>query len=171
MERSHYQIDCVWGIEGVNKYTYEIDVLVWVDVIDENSGWLSEIANSQRDYVALTAGLHDSFAAADWIMNFQLEKQQRLHILVACAGSEDHSIADQLAAGAIIERLAEHGIDAMSPQAAVANAAFNSLRNATSHLIAADLRSKKQFIADERLRVNEGLGLSVARVLSQPSSG
>jgi hypothetical protein len=171
MESSHYQVECVWGIEGLERYPFEIDVLVWVDVLEENSELLSHIPSAQQDYVALIAGLHDSYAVADWIMNFQLEKQQRMHILMACAGAKDHSIADQLAAGAIIERLAEHGIDAMSPQAAVANAAFIGLKNATNHLISAFMRSNNQMIPDERLRVDEGLGLGAARVFFQPSSG
>ena len=47
------------------------------------------------------------------------------------------AIEDQLAAGAIVDALVGLGIDHTSPEAAVACAAFEGLRHATTHLIGA----------------------------------
>ena len=57
------------------------------------------------------------------------------------AGTDDGGFAveDFLAAGAVIDALGDVGIDFVSPEAAVAGAAFAGLRNASLHLLSASV--------------------------------
>jgi 2-phosphosulfolactate phosphatase len=52
-------------------------------------------------------------------------------------------VEDLLGAGAVIDALADVGIDYCSPEAAAASAAFTGLRNATGHLIGASASGRE----------------------------
>ena len=58
-------------------------------------------------------------------------------------GSLRFAVEDLLAAGAIIEAIADRGIDHQSPEAAAAAAAYRGLRNATRHLITASVSARE----------------------------
>ena len=100
MNRPHYQVLCTWGLSGVARLGISPDVYIWVDSLSESSENVpetDELAGSGR---VLLSSLTDAFAVADWVADLQIELQQRLCVLVVCAGAETHNIADQLAAGA-----------------------------------------------------------------------
>lgn len=165
MNRPHYQVLCTWGLSGVARLGITADVYIWVDSLSEsteNVPQTDELAGSGR---VLLSSLPDAFAVADWVADLQIELQQRLCVLVVCAGAETHNIADQLAAGAVIERLAERGLDAMSPEAAVANAAFVQLRNAASHLISASEAWTNSTASQGALTVDESIKTHQVRIL------
>lgn len=137
MNSPHYQVDCVWGSQAITSISQQCDVAVWVDVFQSQTpAQMQELLTPFAD-TGVISGINDAFAVAQWISDRQLELQKRLQILLICAGNNGHDIANELAAGAVVERLAQLGIDAMSPEAAVANAAYSGLKNATAHLIAA----------------------------------
>ncbi len=165
MNRPHYQVLCTWGLSGVASLGIAPDIYIWVDSLSESSENVpetDELAGSGR---VLLSSLTDAFAVADWVADLQIELQQRLCVLVVCAGAETHNIADQLAAGAVIERLAQRGLDAMSPEAAVANAAFVQLRNATSHLISASEAWTNSTASHVALTVDESIKTDQVRIL------
>ena len=58
-------------------------------------------------------------------------------------GGERFAVEDLLAAGAVIDALAEVGIDHNSPEAAAAAAAYTGLRRATRHLLSASASARE----------------------------
>ena len=165
MNRPHYQVLCTWGLSGIARLGITADVYIWVDALSsspENVLDNDVIASSGR---VILSSIFDAFAVADWVADLQMELQQRLCVLVACANANTHSIADQLAAGAVIERLAQRGLDAMSPEAAVANAAFVQLRSATSHLISASEVGMNSLSSGLTLVVDESIKADQVRIL------
>ena len=166
MMASHYHIDCVWGLEGLKKFPNVSDVIVWVDALGNIPVTKKSFPPNKQNAQILTSGIHDAYAVGDWIVNLQLSRNQRLHVLIVCADAENHSIADQLAAGAVVERLASQGIDAMSPEAAVANKAFIGLSNAVEHLITASAAAHGQSMNHEVLTIDENLPQSEVRILN-----
>ena len=165
MNRPHYQVLCTWGLSGIARLRITADVYIWVDPLSsspENVLDTDVFADSGR---VVLSTLADAFAVADWVADLQMELQQRLCVLVVCASEDTYSIADQLAAGAVIERLAQRGLDAMSPEAAVANAAFVQLRGATSHLISASEVGMKSSLSGLTLSVDESIKSDQVRIL------
>ncbi len=133
---ANYQVHFGWGISALRKYLDSADVIVWVDVLGDNQ-FPHELLPSSRSVPILLSNLEESFAVADWAVNYQLSQHRRLVFAVIGAGPADVALEDFLAAGAVIERLAQQGIDALAPEAAVANASYSSLERAVGHLIAA----------------------------------
>lgn len=165
MNSPHYQVMCTWGLSGVIRANFSPDIYIWVDALG-SSQLSGEIASSlPGTATVLTTTFAEAFAVADWVTQHQLNRQQRLSVLVVCADEKTHSIADQLAAGAVIDRLAHNGLDAMSPEAAVANAAYTQLRRATTHLITASEAAKAVAELPTNLSVNESLTTESVRVL------
>lgn len=63
------------------------------------------------------------------------------------------AVEDQLGAGAVIDALAELGLDHSSPEAALACEAFRSLRGATRHLLTASGSGRELIDRDARTEV------------------
>lgn len=165
MNKSQYQVNCVWGISGALRIGTIPDVVIWIDVIDSVAEKDINLTNFSVNSRILQAGLRDAFAVADWVADFQLLEQRRVEVLLVCAGEKEHNIEDQLAAGAIIERLAQRGLDALSPEAAVANAAYSGLSAVMTHLIKASESGRVQTIADNELRLDHTLTPHDVRVI------
>jgi 2-phosphosulfolactate phosphatase len=75
-------------------------------------------------------------------MSEQARYQVRFDFGVAGAdrdGQWRYAVEDQLAAGAVIDRLSELGLDATSTEAAAAEAAYRSLSRAVGHLMTASV--------------------------------
>ena len=96
----------------------------------------------------IDASLPTAAAAARWILALQEELRQRLSIAVIAAGEVRpdpaggadrlrFAVEDLLAAGAVIEHLADLGLDATSPEAAAAAAAYVGLRRGLGHVMTA----------------------------------
>jgi 2-phosphosulfolactate phosphatase len=74
-------------------------------------------------------------------------------------GSTRFAVEDLLAAGAVIDALADAGIDYCSPEAAAAGAAFTGLRNATGHLIGASASGRELAAAGRRADIDSAIDL------------
>jgi 2-phosphosulfolactate phosphatase len=163
LPQHQYQVRFDWGIGGARAIADDVDVIVLVDVLgystevdlamragervplEAATGTGAELARQLVDHPAtvVAGGLRNAGAIARWTLAQQGGKGDRFGVAVIAAGErrDDSSmrfaLEDLLGAGAIIEALAEVGIDYYSPEAAAAAAAFTGLRNATSHLIGA----------------------------------
>lgn len=91
----------------------------------------------------LAASLRIRAAVARWILDRQQTLGHRVKVAVVAAGEvrDDEtvrfSVEDLLTAGAVIDALGDLGIDACSPEAASACAAYTGLARATRHLFTA----------------------------------
>jgi 2-phosphosulfolactate phosphatase len=91
----------------------------------------------------LAASLRNRTAVARWILDHQVALGRRVKVAVVAAGEvrDDDtvrfSVEDLLTAGAVIDALGALGIDACSPEAAAACAAYTGLARATRHLFTA----------------------------------
>ncbi|RZS64298.1 2-phosphosulfolactate phosphatase [Agromyces ramosus] len=114
-------------------------------VIPSPNGGAIAAGLAERGLVVLAGALRNRTAVAEWILALQSERGERTIVAIVAAGERVTSaseairfaIEDQLAAGAIVDALVGLGIDHTSPEAAVACAAFEGLRHATTHLIGA----------------------------------
>jgi 2-phosphosulfolactate phosphatase len=134
--QSQYQVRFDWGLAGATAIGGDADVIVWVDQLGfDESG--TELPGS-----GVVAGtIQCRRALADWALARQGDRGDRFTIAVVAAGelrpdeSLRFAVEDLLAAGAVIDALADVGIDYCSPEAAAAAASYSGLKNATSHLI------------------------------------
>jgi 2-phosphosulfolactate phosphatase len=165
VEQNRYQIRFEWAATGarVLAETGDVDVYVWVDAIPT----AGEVVASELPPVgAVVSGSLDSAAAdAAWIVRLQKKLARRVVVAIIAAGdqradgSPRFAIEDLLAAGAIIDQLNKLGLDATSPEAAVAEAAFLQLKPAVGHLVSASVTSKGLASA---VGASEGSGISSA---------
>jgi len=137
--QTSYQVRFDWGSPGAASVAVDADVVAWVDELGSEP-----VPDGAR--VATMAGA-DEFAR--WCLARQEELGGRFRIAVVAAGAtqEDGSlrfaVEDLLGAGAVIDALAELGIDHQSPEAAAAAAAYTGLRNATTHLMKASVSARE----------------------------
>jgi 2-phosphosulfolactate phosphatase len=140
-EQSQYQVRFDWGRGGADAIGGGADVVVVVDVLQPATG-VAQIAGGAAAIV-VAGSLRNRTALARWVLSRQAGKGDRFTVAVVAAGetrpdgSARFALEDLLGAGAIIDALAEVGIDYCSPEAAAAAAAFTGLANATGHLIGA----------------------------------
>jgi 2-phosphosulfolactate phosphatase len=132
----------------------------------------ARIAAALADHsaIVIAGSLRNATAVAQWILAHQDETGNRLAIAVIAAGDRrDHgtrvAVEDLLGAGAIIDALAAIGLDACSPEAAVASAAFAGLRRATRHLVTASASGRelaeRGFADDIRLAAQTDVSTTV----------
>jgi 2-phosphosulfolactate phosphatase len=104
-------------------------------------------------------------AVAQWVAALQKEQGRRLSIAIVAAGERRpagdirFAVEDQLAAGAVIDRLAQAGLDATSPEAAAAEGAFLHLQRAVGHLLTASVTAtgSSETLSAASFRVDETL--------------
>lgn len=135
--QAQYQVRFDWGLAGASAVGNDADVIVWVDQLG-----LPDAGSAELPARGVVAGSIECRAAlADWALARQGDLGDRFTVAVIAAGelradgSLRFAVEDLLAAGAVIDALADVGIDYCSPEAAAAAAAYSGLRNATSHLI------------------------------------
>jgi len=128
-----------------------VDELDGPVVIPSPNGGAIAARLAEREVVVLAGALRNRTAVADRVLALQEERGERTIVAIVAAGEREtpagggagggeairFAIEDQLAAGAIVDALVGLGIDHTSPEAAVACAAFEGLRHATTHLIGA----------------------------------
>jgi 2-phosphosulfolactate phosphatase len=145
-EQTQYQVRFDWGVGGARAIGQGADVVVLVDVlgIDADRTVLPTQVEAVRPGATVVAGsLRNRSAVARWALGRQADKGDRFTVAVVAAGSvrsdgsSRFALENLLGAGAIIDALAEVGIDYCSPEAAAAAAAFTGLANATGHLVGA----------------------------------
>jgi 2-phosphosulfolactate phosphatase len=127
----------------------------------------SRIAAALADQPALVVAgsLRNATAIARWALAQQGDKGDRFTVAVIAAGetrADDtirFALEDLLGAGAIIDALAEVGIDYCSPEAAASAAAFTGLRNATGHLIGASSSGRE--LAERGFRADVDIAIEI----------
>jgi 2-phosphosulfolactate phosphatase len=119
----------------------------------------------------VAANLRNFSAVARWVLDYQRRLGQRAKVAVVASGerrADDTlrpAVEDQLAAGAVVGALAQLGIDASSPEAAVAAAAFESLRRAAGHLLTASVSARELAAVDQLEDVRIAAKLDVSDVV------
>jgi hypothetical protein len=137
--QTSYQVRFDWGAAGAAAVGVDADVVAWIDELGE------ELA---PDGVRRTA-LAEAEDFARWCLARQEELGGRFRIAVVAAGATQpdgtlrFAVEDLLGAGAVIDAIAEVGIDHQSPEAAAAAAAYTGLRNATRHLVNASVSARE----------------------------
>ncbi len=90
------------------------------------------------------------------MLDRQVELGDRATVAVVAAGDRGRfAVEDLLAAGAVIDALAEVGIDYISPEAAAAVGAYAGLRNATSHVLSACVSGQELIASEGRDRIEQ----------------
>lgn len=137
-----YQIRFDWGLAGAAAIAPGAHVVVWVDALP---GGDADPASIQHDGALLVGGVGAREAIAQWVLQRQVELGDRVYIAVVAAGGPGgrFAVEDLLAAGAIIDAIAESGIDYLSPEAAAAVGAYAGLRNATAHVLSASVTGQE----------------------------
>ncbi|RKR75589.1 hypothetical protein [Frondihabitans australicus] len=158
MSQERYQVRFEWGEAGAARIAAGVHAIVVVDELDGHgqasaaslAAAIAERATGGQSGTAALAGgaavlcaTEASAAdAATRILRLQEELGDRCVVAIVAAGSLDAdgartAVEDLLAAGAVVDALAERGLDFASPEAAAAAAAWQGLRRATAHLLTA----------------------------------
>lgn len=92
----------------------------------------------------LVANLPNRTAVAERILERQVELGGRCIVAIALPQNQDlFSVGDFLVAGAVVDALANLGIDYCSPEAAAACASFQGLRNSIGHVLSASVQGRR----------------------------
>lgn len=159
--QSQYQVRFDWGLEGAAAIAQGAHVLVWVDALPSDDA----PDPAGVDVPAIVLGSIGSRAAvAEWVLARQTEIGDRAIIAVAAAGVRDgrFAVEDLVAAGAVIDAIADIGIDFTSPEAAAAVGAFSGLKNAASHVLTASVSGKELAAAGNRDAVDAARSLNAS---------
>jgi len=157
-----YQVRFDWGVAGFQALAAEADVIVLADALPTVAA-----AHALRTPVAahtvIVADLATSTTVADWALARQAEKGDRFTVAVVAVGESRadgairFAMEDLLVAGAVIDALAERGIDHCSPEAAAAAASFVGLKRAVKHLITASETGQALAVAGQSVAVAAAL--------------
>ena len=134
-----YQVRFDWGAAGAAAVGRDADAIVWV----------SQVLQTPGPADAIPGSLERAAELAEWSLAQQHRLGGRFRVAVVAAGaaradgSLRFAVEDLLASGAIIDAIAEVGIDHQSPEAAAAASAYRGLRGATRHLISAAVSSRE----------------------------
>jgi hypothetical protein len=148
--QSKYQVRFDAGASGIDRVA-DVDLLIWVDALAlADAG----IALDSPAATVIAANVTNRSAVAAWALDHQVQVARRVSIAVVAAAPDGAvSAPDLLAAGAVIDALIALGIDFTSPEAAVACAAFDNLRNAVGHLFTASVDGQTLVADGKRERV------------------
>jgi 2-phosphosulfolactate phosphatase len=171
--QSQYQVRFDWGAAGAATIAAGADVVVLVDVLPTGD---ADPTNTERilgalvdnPAVVVAGSLRNRMSVAKWALERQGTKGERFMVAVVAAGevrsdgSLRFALEDLLGAGAIIDALADVGIDYCSPEAAAAAAAFTGLRNATGHLIGASASGRERTTNGQRVQVDNAIEMDAS---------
>lgn len=131
-----YQVRFDWGAQGLAAIAPGAHVIVWVDALP---GAAADPTSQPHGAAIVTGSIGSAAGVAAWVLEHQAERGDRAVVAVVAAGAEHgrFAVEDLLGAGAVIDALAEAGIDFCSPEAASAAAAYQGLRTAAGHLLTA----------------------------------
>ncbi|EPR76408.1 hypothetical protein ADILRU_1173 [Leifsonia rubra CMS 76R] len=141
-----YQVRFGFGARQARELSPGADVLVWADALANGSGRVADLPGT---FSILAAGTGAAPAVANWVLAQQVARSRRLTVAVIAVGDSQggsqggseggFTVDGLLAAGAIIDALADAGVDYISPEAASAVAAFTGLESAHDHLLSASV--------------------------------
>ncbi|WP_166868680.1 MULTISPECIES: hypothetical protein [unclassified Salinibacterium] len=140
--QTNYQVRFEWGADGAHAVAGGAHAIVWVDELGAE-----QVPDTGVETVY--GALRFADAIGQWALRRQGELGGRFVIAVVAAGARQadgslrFAVEDLLAAGAVIDAIAEVGIDHQSPEAAAAASAFTGLRNATRHLVSASVSARE----------------------------
>jgi len=140
--QTKYQVRFDWGIAGFQALAADADVIVLADALPTVAA-APALPTPVAAHTVIVAGLDSSDLVADWALARQTEKGDRFSVAVVAVGESRadgtirFAMEDLLVAGAVIDALAERGIDHCSPEAAAAAASFVGLKRAVKHLVKA----------------------------------
>ena len=171
-EQQRYEVRFDWGVDGLEAIAPGAGAIVLVDVLPPGDERLVA-ASAAFEVPVLAAGLHDPVAVARWILARQAAVGDRLRVAVVATGARRgdgirFAVEDLLAAGAVVDALAEVGIDFCSPEAASASASFVGLRRAAGHLVSASVAAQSRADGVPLGAVAELGDADDARVLHDP---
>lgn len=137
-----YQVRFGFGARQARELSPGADVLVWADALATGSRQVPDLPGT---FSILTVGTGAATAVADWVLAQQVARSRRLTVVVIAAGDTagGFTVDGLLAAGAIIDALADAGVDYISPEAASAVAAFTGLQSAHDHLLSASVAGQQ----------------------------
>jgi hypothetical protein len=171
-DQQRYQVRFDWGTDGAAAVAADADVLVRIDALDARPAPLPRLPPAPA---VVETGLAGAVATARWILDLQEALQRRTMVALVAAGAERgaglrFAAEDLLAAGAVTDALESRGIDAMSPEAAVADAAFRTLGPAATSLLAAVVGSGEPNTAGPAVRRGHAEQRRVSRDAAAPAS-
>ena len=157
-------------------------------VLPSPNGGAIAASLADRGVVVLAGALRNRTAVARRILALQEERGERTVVAIVAAGERPShgsavaagataadairfAIEDQLAAGAVVDALVGLGIDHTSPEAAVACAAFEGLRHASTHLIGASGSAVELVEQGFRADVRFATEIDVAEVVPELRHG
>jgi len=160
-----YQVRFDVGCDGAHRIGESAHLLIWCDALATMPVPLDALPAHLQ---IIDARFGASGAIAQQLLAVQAARGERTMVAVIAAGSPGSAsqgsaaqgipIEDHLLAGAVVDALGAVGIDATSPEAAVAAAAFQGLRGAVGHLITASVGGQA-FVAErgpEAMRAARG---------------
>ncbi|MCC7128613.1 MAG: 2-phosphosulfolactate phosphatase [Microbacteriaceae bacterium] len=116
----------------------DLDLLIHASAFESAAGQIGGSAPVIR------SNLRNRSAVAKLVLEKQTEKQGRfvVAVLVDSNPQTGTAVGDFLAAGAVIDALAELGIDYSSPEAAAACVAFQGLKSSIGHILSASVEGR-----------------------------
>jgi len=147
-----YEVRVDWGADGVARVAPDAGVIILVDALASRAPAALLAAAEPFGVPVLQATLRDRRAVAAWVLGRQEALGRRLRVAIVAASAEDSPapVENLLAVGAVVDALAELGIDYSSPEAAAACAAFTGLRRAVGHLYTASVAGVRLIEAGRR---------------------
>jgi len=169
-EQARYQVRFELGIEGAHAVGTDADVIIWADALaDAHDVPVSELPKSAG---VVATDLTTAVAVADWVLAEQVRLGRRFATAVIAAngdrdGSSRFAVENFFVAGAVIDRLSSLGLDATSPEAASAEAAYRTLGRAVGHLITASTSAiaSDNKVDASRLKINPAASADDVQVL------
>lgn len=129
------------GLDGARRIGASAHLLVWCDGLATEPVAVHALPPHLEviDARCGAAGL-----IAERLVTLQTARGERTMVAVVAAGvpveaPEGIPVEDHLLAGAVIDALGAVGIDATSPEAAVAAAGYQGLRGAVAHMLSASV--------------------------------
>lgn len=163
--QARFQVRFAFGIDSA--IVDGAHVVIWVDALPTPEADPLAIPGSAA-IVAGSPAARDELAA--WVLARQSDIGDRAMVAVIAAGGPGGSFAveDFVAAGAVIDALADLGIDYTSPEAASAAGAWSALRRAGGHVVSASEAGQQLLAAGGSLdEAQKAWGLPGIRVLRE----
>lgn len=175
--QERYQVRLDLGLDGARRIGESAHLLVWCDGLVGEACPVDALPPRLEIIDATLGSVGD---IAQRLLALQAERGERTMVAVVAAGSpveapEGLAVEDLLLAGAVVEALGAVGIDATSPEAAAASAAFAGLRGAVGHMLSASVSGRAlasaagpEAVAAARERLESG-ELRILREFSPPA--
>ena len=140
-EQARYQVRFDVGLDGARRVGATAHLLVWCDGL-ATEPVPTDALPPHVEIIDARCGAVSAIALR--LLDLQAARGERTMVAVVAAGAPVHApegipVEDHLLAGAVIDALCAVGIDATSPEAAVAAAGFQGLRTAVAHMLSASV--------------------------------